>query len=95
MLREFETVKNAYEVDVFDMVQALAGNYPAIGGDAELLADVACVALNRVPPRYVRHLVDMRFYQDTNERARMDSSVKAAVVYAFGFVQSREVSKRA
>jgi hypothetical protein len=94
MLSEFESVKNVHEAAVFEMVQALAGNYPSIGNDAELLADVACVALNRVPPRYIRHLVDLRFYQDNNERVRVETAVKAAVVYAFQFVQSRQVSNR-
>lgn len=95
MRSEFESVKNVHETAVFDMVQAMAGKFPSIGGDAELLADVACVALNRVPPRYIRHLVDLRFFQDNNERAAVETAVKAAVVYAFQFVQSREVSKQA
>jgi hypothetical protein len=94
MLSEFDSVKNLHEAAVFEMVQALAGNYPAIGGDVELLADVACVALNRMPPRYIRHLVDLRFYQDNNERVRVENAVKAAVVYAFQFVQSRLASAR-
>ena len=94
MLSEFESVKNMHETAVFDMVQAMAGNYPSIGGDAELLADIACVALNRIPPRYIRHLVDLRFFQDNNERAQVETAVKAAVVYAFQFVQSRQVSNR-
>lgn len=94
MLSEFDSVKNLHEAAVFEMVQALARNYPAIGGDVDLLADVACVALNRMPPRYIRHLVDLRFYQDNNERVRVENAVKAAVVYAFQFVQSRLVSAR-
>ena len=77
MLSEFESVKNLHEAAVFEMVQALASSYPSFGGDAELLADVACVALNRVPPRYIRHMVDLRFYQDNNERVRAETAVKA------------------
>ena len=80
---------------VFEMVQALASSYPSFGGDAELLADVACVALNRVQPRYIRHMVDLRFYQDNNERVRAETAVNAAVVFAFQFVESRRASKRA
>jgi hypothetical protein len=83
-----------HETAVFDMVQAMAGNYRSIGSDAELLADVACVALNRIPPRYIRHLVDLRFFQDNNERLQVETAVKAAVLYAFQFVQSRQVSNR-
>lgn len=57
--------------------------------DAELLADVACVALNHLPPRYVRHDVDMAFYLSSAERAEMEDKVKAAVNQAIEFVASR------
>lgn len=30
--------------------------------DSDYLSDVACVALNRLPARYIRHEVDMAFY---------------------------------
>ena len=50
---------------------------------------MACVALNRLPPRYIRHKVDMDFYMSADERRRREAAVKAAVEFAFGFVQSR------
>ncbi len=56
---------------------------------SELLADVACVALNRLPPRYIRHEVDFAFYLSERERSESDRQVQEAVDYAFGFVQAR------
>jgi len=55
----------------------------------ELLADIACVALNRLPPRYIRHAVDFSFYLSEKERADMESAIAEAVRYSFEFVQAR------
>jgi hypothetical protein len=65
------------------------------GGDgAQLLqfdaADVACVALNRLPTRYIRHEVDFVFYLSERERADNARHLVEAVEYAFGFVQARQ-----
>ena len=38
----------------------------------DLLADVACVALNRLPPRYIRHEVDFAFYLSERERTESE-----------------------
>jgi hypothetical protein len=54
-----------------------------LAGDAELLADVACIALNSLRPRYVRHDIDMHFFTSNEERARNESAVRAAVEAAF------------
>ena len=40
-----------------------------------MLADVACVALNRLPARYVRHDVDMVFYLTEQERKVINVSM--------------------
>ena len=44
-----------------DQVTDLAGTYPLLTEDQH--PDVACVALNRLPPRYIRHVADLAFYQ--------------------------------
>ena len=56
---------------------------------AELLIDVACVALNRLTPRYIRHEADFAFFLSDRERADAELAVSEAVEYAFGFVQAR------
>lgn len=62
--------------------------------DAEFLADVTCVALNHLPPRYIRHDVDMNFFMSPIEREETDNKVKIAVDNAIEFVLSREKDKQ-
>ena len=47
---------------------------------------MACVALNRLPTRYVRHHVDLAFYLTAEEHEMINDSVKTAVADAFTFV---------
>ena len=87
----FESIQNYYEQPVMAMVADRAERYPAL--DRELLADVACVALNRLPPRYIRHRVDFVFYLTDKERVENERSVDDAVTYAFEFVQARAMMR--
>lgn len=89
MSPDFASISNHNEHAVFEMVNRYADRYPAVGGDAELLADVACVALNRLSPRYIRHQVDFVFYLSDRERQDNERALLEAVEYAFGFVQAR------
>jgi hypothetical protein len=89
MFTEFESVHNYYEQAVFREVMDCVGSYPQFSGDAEGLADVACLALNRLPSRYIRNAVDMNFFLDNEERAKIAAAVAAAVEFAFRFMQSR------
>ncbi len=86
---EFSSVRNHNERAVFDEVHHNADRYPGVAHDPELLADVACVALNRLAPRYIRHEVDLVFYLSDRERADIQQQLLDAVEYAFGFVQAR------
>ena len=47
------------------------------------IADLACVALNHLPPRYIRYHVDMSFYLSPLEHQeiieKVQHSVKAAI----------------
>jgi hypothetical protein len=88
MTSRFDTVHNYNDEAVFRSINESAFQYP-------LLADVACVALNRLPPRYVRHDLDTNFYMSDDARARFDAAVKTAVSFAFDFVQSRSTFKSA
>jgi hypothetical protein len=86
---DFTSLYNHHEREVFAAVIASAPQYPALNKDDELLCDVACVALNRLPPRYIRHAVDFSFYLTEAERLETDVAIAEAVSYAFNFVQAR------
>ena len=86
---DFSTVCNHQERGVWAAVSDAAPRYPGLADDEELLADVACVALNRLPPRYIRHEVDYAFYLSDKERNENERQLAEAVEFAFGFVQAR------
>ncbi|MCB1644184.1 MAG: late competence development ComFB family protein [Pseudomonadales bacterium] len=52
------------------------------------ISDIACIALNHLPPRYVRHSVDMSFYTSPQEREEMDQRIDAAISHAVDRVSS-------
>ncbi len=83
----FEQIHNFYEPVVFEAVTNMADSYPDFSPD--MLADVACVALNRLPARYLRHDVDMMFYLTEPERRAIDDALQEALKFAFGFVGDR------
>ena len=77
-------IHNYYERMVLEEIRRVL---PDRGGD--LVADIACVALNHLPPRYIRHDVDMAFYLSPREQMEMEEKVRTAVQQAISFVQSR------
>ena len=87
MISNFEQVHNYYERLVFEEVLRRAIKRPDLMPDA--LADIACVALNRLPARYVRHDVDLMFYLTEHERHAIELSLAAALDFAFTYVTER------
>jgi hypothetical protein len=79
-LEFFETVHNYYERLVMEEIR---DHYLDKGLTDEQLADMACIALNRLPPRYIRHDIDMSFYLSGEEYEEIHDKVKAAVAEAF------------
>ncbi|MBL0147947.1 MAG: late competence development ComFB family protein [Ideonella sp.] len=88
---DFTSVHNIHERAVYDAVRKGVERYPGIASHADLLADVACVALNRMTPRYIRHDVDLAFFLTTKEREDNERAINESVDYAFSFVQARHV----
>lgn len=82
-------VHNYYERVVTEMIVEMA---PRAKNDSDFLADVACVALNHLPPRYIRYDVDMNFYMSPVEFEEMMKKVSDSVVNAIEFVENREKS---
>jgi len=87
MVFNFEQVHNYYERLVFEEVARRAEAHPDFTSD--MLGDVACVALNRLPARYVRHDVDLMFYLTEHERHAIELSMEEVLQFAFGFVLER------
>lgn len=82
-------IQNFYEPLV---IEALAELTAGKAYDEDLLEDVVCVALNHLPPRYIRHEVDMVYYLSPIEGKEMRDKVKVAVDEALAYVvdHSRE-----
>ena len=84
----FESARNYLEVLVFKKVREVARHHPQVAGDEGLLVDVACIALNSLPPRYMRHQVDLAFHISDSENRELSEKVNAAVDAAFKFVEA-------
>lgn len=77
----FESIHNYYEPLVIERIMETLVTREGIR-DEDFLNDVACVALNALPARYVRHDVDMAFFLTSEERARIAADVEKAVADA-------------
>lgn len=83
-----DLITNYFESMVYDRIKhKLAGTSAA--HDDDYIADVACIALNQLPARYVRHIVDTRFFESEEEHRLNATSVERAVSYAIGFLDQR------
>jgi hypothetical protein len=85
----FDQVHNYFERLVFEEVARRAQQPVYADYTADMLADVACLALNRLPARYVRHDVDMMFYLTEQERQAMEHSLDEVLKFSFAFVLER------
>ena len=93
MVINFEQVHNYYERLVFEDVVRLSDAHQDFTVD--MLSDVACLALNRLPARYVRHDVDMMFYLTEQERHAIEQAMQEALIFAFAFVAERAAKRNA
>jgi hypothetical protein len=79
----FDSAHNHQEALVFARVMEVSARYPRLAGSQDLLVDAACIALNELKPRYIRHGVDLIFHLSDAERAECEAAVNAAVDAAF------------
>jgi hypothetical protein len=73
---------------VFERVTQLAPEYPRLVRSEDKLVDVACLALNMLKPRYIRHSIDMLFHISNAEREKEAALVDSAVKAAFKILES-------
>ncbi|WP_427982113.1 late competence development ComFB family protein [Agarivorans sp.] len=55
--------------------------------DADTLQDLSCLVLNRLPPRYIRHDVDVLSAISDEERAQLVAKTKTAIEDALKFLE--------
>jgi hypothetical protein len=79
------TVHNYYERLVFNEIKEY---YADTLDDENTAADMACIALNRIAPRYIRHAIDMSFYMSVDEHHEVEKRVKKAVRKAYKRIQN-------
>ncbi len=86
IVRIAEDIQNYYEHMV---VEYIVDHWDQLHLDEleELMPDVMCVALNHLPPRYIRFEIDMAFYLSAEERLEMDHKVEKAVKQAIATVK--------
>lgn len=85
---ELDFVHNYYERLVMEQIYQQSER--ARSGDRDFVADASCVALNHLPPRYIRHDVDMTFFMSPQEMLEIQDKVSGAVRLALAYVESRE-----
>jgi len=90
----FDNIHNYYETAVvnrlIEMVQA-----DFLEDDEQLLEDVACVALNQLPSRYIKHDIDMLYFMTTEEREKVEYDIHKAVTAAVEYVQQNRTQRAA
>lgn len=89
----FDSINNYFEKLVIDELQHLLTE-DKLDNDDDFLADIACVALNQLPSRYVRHNVDMVFYMTLEEREQYHEVVEDAVLMAIEYVNKHRHDDR-
>ncbi|WP_317932050.1 late competence development ComFB family protein [Halioxenophilus sp. WMMB6] len=81
-----DSIHNFYEKLV---IAEVAKQSERARSDGEFLADVACVALNHLPPRYIRYDVDMTFFLSPQEQQEIQDKVVSVVSDAVKYVSER------
>jgi hypothetical protein len=89
----FDNINNYFEKLVLEELQDKLQS-DELDNDEDFLADIACVALNQLPSRYVRHNVDMVFYMTAEEREQNQLIVEDAVIMAIDYVKKHRHSER-
>jgi len=87
-MEEQGIIKNYYEQLVMDSIQNTLLDEGKID-DENMFNDIACIALNQLPLRYIRYSIDTAFYLSGEERTKMDGDVKSAVHKAFEIVSMK------
>ena len=78
----FESINNYYEQRVIEKIQEMLLDE---GLDDDQLQDIACIALNHLPTRYVRSTAIMDFFLTNEEKKQMEIEISDAIQQAKRF----------
>ncbi|WP_370218233.1 late competence development ComFB family protein [Thalassolituus sp.] len=82
-----DSIRNYYEQMVAEEIVAQL-NAAGREANTDNMADIARVALNRLPPKYIRYEVDMAFYMSPDELVMTRQRVRDGVADAIRFVDA-------
>ena len=85
-------IQNYYERLVLESIQDQLGGREE-EHDADFVADLACLALNVLPARYVRHAVDLWSHLGDADRVAMRQEVDSAVASALATMRRRRQAR--
>ena len=80
-----DNIQNYYETLV---IESLAKEVKGQDIDEDVLTDVICIALNHLPPRYIRHEVDMVYYTSPIEMQEIRDKASEAVKNALTHIKN-------
>jgi hypothetical protein len=86
-----DDIHNYYEHLILERIEILGLKKTK---DGDYLADLCCLALNQIPPRYIRFEVDMSFYLAQSERQQMEMNVLNAVNQAISFLDQHRLEQK-
>ncbi|MFT6029251.1 MAG: competence protein ComFB [Oleiphilaceae bacterium] len=81
-----DNIQNYYETLV---LESLAKQIIGQEFDEDVLTDVLCIAINHLPPRYIRHEVDFLYYMSPIERQEIELKAYKAVKDALAFIKNK------
>ncbi|MCK4950632.1 MAG: late competence development ComFB family protein [Gammaproteobacteria bacterium] len=83
-----DAIHNYYEGLVQERIIE-TDEYQSGNMDQDFFEDVACITLNQLPAKYVRHSVDLIFYMPQKERNDMYVAVDIAIKSALDTISKR------
>lgn len=84
-------INNLYEELVIERVLKKLDNYKEF--DHDHLEDIACLALNKLPAKYIRYQVDAAASLNLEQHDLQDVDIDNAVEYAIEIVRTRRHDK--
>lgn len=75
-------IQNYYERYVMDEIEKTLHSSGKVN-DEHMMLDIACLALNQLPSKYVRHKIDATFYMTPKDQEVLEKKVAEAVANAY------------